>query len=94
MITKDQAIATTAQWGHTEFHYGDCQRLVGPRGGVTVKIETWRTNGACKTWKTRPAEFSLPIKYGLRDYSYITERNAGEFHLASDCPLNQPAEVV
>lgn len=26
-----------------------------------------RTNGALKTWKTRPNEWSLPCKYGLKD---------------------------
>ena len=34
-----------------------------------------RVNGKCKTWKTRPGEFSIPVKYGLYDYDYINERN-------------------
>lgn len=89
MVTKEQAIA--AHTHGTEFHFGPCKIFVGPRGGRKVKIETWRTNGACKTWKTRPDEFSLPIKYGFNGpYHYITNRNASEFHLANDCT---PTEV-
>jgi len=37
MVTKDQAIG--ARQG-TEFHYRGCTRSIGPRGGVTTKIET------------------------------------------------------
>jgi hypothetical protein len=72
-----------------ELHYGECKRIIGPRGGITVKIEIWRVNGKCQTWKTRPEEFKLPIAYGLYDHSYVTETNCSEFHLASDCPLNK-----
>ena len=34
-----------------------------------------RVNGQCKLWKTRPGEFRLPMKYGLRDCFYITEKD-------------------
>lgn len=34
-----------------------------------------RPNGALKTWKTRPGEFRLPIKYGLRECSAIVPRD-------------------
>lgn len=42
----------------------------------------WRRNGKTKTWKTRPAEFSIPVKHGLYDYGYITQDNAHEFNVA------------
>ena len=38
--------------------------------------KTWwkcRRNGMTKTWKTRPDEYSIPIKIGSKDYSYITQ---------------------
>jgi hypothetical protein len=35
----------------------------------------WRVNGKVKTWKTRPNEFSIPVKHGLYDYGYITQKN-------------------
>lgn len=31
-----------------------------------------RTNGATKTWKTRPDHFRMPIKYGFKGYGAIT----------------------
>jgi hypothetical protein len=41
-----------------------------------------RASGACKTWKTRPDDFRLPVKYGLRQSFYITPRNAHEWRPA------------
>lgn len=83
MITYDQAM--TAR----EFHYGACTETVGPRGGITRKVEAWRANGVIKTWKTRDGEWRLPIKYGMRGYSYMDQNNAEDFHVASECPLNK-----
>lgn len=42
-----------------------------------------RVMGVCKTWKTRPNEFRLPVKYGMFNSFYITEFNANEW-LACD----------
>jgi hypothetical protein len=81
MVTKEQAMVANM------FHHGECTRTEGPRGGVTIRVEQWRRNGKTKTWKTRPTEWSVPIKYGLRDCAYISQRNADEFHTAEDCPL-------
>lgn len=82
MVTKDQAM------NERYFHHGDCKRFIGPRGGLKTRVETWRANGACKTWKTRPDEFRLPIKYGMYAFGYLTHDNADEFHTASECWLN------
>lgn len=43
-----------------------------------------RVNGKCHTWKTRPAEFMLPVKFGLRGNGYITQDNADEWCLTAD----------
>lgn len=87
-MTRDQALAADY---HTELHYGICKRVTGPRGGVTLKVETWRINGRCKTWKTRPEDFSLPIKYGFKGpYDYVTPSNMESYHLAAEC---QPLEM-
>jgi D-hexose-6-phosphate mutarotase len=80
MITRDQAIR-----GGT-FHFTAAESQVGSHGWA--RVESWRSNGQCKTWKTRPSEFRLPIKHGLYDYSYLTEVNAEGFHHEDDCPLN------
>ncbi len=39
-----------------------------------------RRNGKTKTWKTRLNEFKIPVKYGLREYFYITHENAAEWN--------------
>ena len=44
--------------------------------GIPVR---WRRNGATKVWKTRPADFRMPVKHGLKDYGYIDNDNAAEF---------------
>lgn len=54
MITKDIAIALmpgTTLW-HTKLKNKD---------GTPARA---RVNGKCQTWKTRPDEFQLPVKYG------------------------------
>lgn len=40
-----------------------------------------RVNGACKTWKTRPAEFRLPVKHGLKTCFYIDQTNADDWEV-------------
>lgn len=49
-----------------------------------------RRNGATKTWKTRPGEFRIPIKIGMYDYSYITDKNAHEWTTIEPEPLPKP----
>lgn len=85
MVTKQDAVLAGETWGPVEFHYGECREVSGPRGGVTRDSETWRSNGHCKTWKSRPTDFRLPIKYGLYGYGYIDQSNAKDWHLASEC---------
>jgi len=34
-----------------------------------------RRNGATKVWKTRPSEYRIPVKAGLRSYGYITDES-------------------
>lgn len=38
-----------------------------------------RVTGRCVTWKRRPNDFRLPVKYGLRTSFYITPSNVGEW---------------
>lgn len=35
-----------------------------------------RVSGRCLTWKTRPQEWRLPVKYGLYVYGAVTHLNA------------------
>jgi hypothetical protein len=41
-----------------------------------------RVNGKCKTWITRPREFSMPMKHGLYTCFYITQDNADQWSVA------------
>ena len=41
--------------------------------------ERWRANGQTKRWKTRPNDFRIPLKRGLREYGYLTQRNMDAF---------------
>lgn len=41
-----------------------------------------RAMGKCKTWKTRPDDFRLPVAYGLRGYFYLTPENANDWNVA------------
>ena len=81
MITKEQAM--TADY----FHLGNCTRTVSKRGAIRRTISNWRRNGQTKTWKTRPTEFEVPVKYGLYSFGYVKWYDAHEWHLSEDCPL-------
>lgn len=40
-----------------------------------------RRNGTTKVWKTRPNEFKIPAKYGLKQCFYITQDNCHEWRI-------------
>ena len=62
MITK--TIAMNAEYRQEFMH----RTLLDSRKKPVV----CRVNGACRTWKTRPTEFQLPVKHGLKQCFYIT----------------------
>ena len=86
MISKEQAI--NLHHGQTLHYTGfhDCSIHVGPRGGTKENVTRVRISGKVKTWKTRPARFEVPVKYGMYESSSMDEANAGQFHLPKDCP--------
>lgn len=67
MVTKEQAM-TCRVFYHVSLKYSD--------GKTPIQC---RANGQCKVWKTRPDDFRLPVKYGLKECFYITPRNAHEW---------------
>lgn len=83
MITYSQALR------EHEFHFGQCTRTDGPRGGVKFSVTRVRRNGMTQTWKTRPTEFSIPVKYGVKNAFRITQHDAAQWHAASECPLSK-----
>lgn len=66
MITKNQAM-TKRYFSHVT--------LKDSRGNPV----RCRASGKCQTWKTRPNDFKLPVKYGLYQCFYITPENAAEW---------------
>jgi hypothetical protein len=38
-----------------------------------------RVTGRCKTWKRRPGDWRLPVKYGLRECFCLTPDNCDEW---------------
>jgi hypothetical protein len=89
-MTKQQAMA--CRHGQ-ELHYigvEKCKQTVGPRGGKKISITRVRVSGRCQTWKTRPDEFKLPVKYGLYESWAVDLTNCQDFHLAEECPLECP----
>lgn len=48
------------------------------------ECRTWRRNGATQLWKTRPADFRVPVKYGLYAYGQIWHTDAHLFHVPGD----------
>lgn len=60
---------TVAQYGHI---YHKTQKKADGTA-CSVKVTS------VKTWKTRPGEFEIGWKYGLKQYGTITPRNADEW---------------
>lgn len=69
MVTKEEAM-TARNFVHATVKGKDGQPL------------RCRAMGKCITWKTRPNEFKLPVKYGLYQSFYITEDNAKDWNVA------------
>jgi hypothetical protein len=89
-ITADTATPLTMQEALEAdyFHYGPvCAQIIGPRSGITYRVERYHRNGRTQTWRTRPTEYRVPVKYGLRGYGQITHHDADRFHPASRCPI-------
>lgn len=72
MITRYQAIQMGSTWGQTTLYH---VTLRNADGSATRA----RVNGKCKVWKTRPKDFQLPMKHGLKVCFYLTPRNAHEW---------------
>lgn len=69
MILKDDAINLPI--GTILHHYTE--------KGSDGKPIRCKVNGKCKTWKTKPNQFRLPVKHGLWTCFYITEMNGADW---------------
>lgn len=85
-ITKDQALKL--RHGN-EVHFGECTKVVGPKGGIKLHVNKARVTGYIQTWKRDESRFRLPVMHGLRGYGAITNDNCEYFHMPEDCPTNE-----
>jgi hypothetical protein len=70
-----KAAMNASEFYHRTLKYKD--------GKTPIRV---RRNGATKTWKTRPGEFRIPVKYGMYEYFYIDQNNADEWSTIPDPP--------
>jgi len=68
--------------------------ITNPRNNHYGEIRKARVNGQCKTWKTRPQDFRLPFKYGMYEYGYIDQDNAGGFWTSLDAVKAEHPEAI
>lgn len=57
-----------------ELKYGDVLYHVRNRNS-DKSPQRWKVNGKPKVWKTRPWAVEVPMKYGLRTFDKLTERD-------------------
>lgn len=58
-------------------------------GATKSRFYLCRRNGRTKTWKTRPGQFSIPVKAGFSGYICITQDNIDEPGLFKFLPAHQ-----
>lgn len=46
-----------------------------------------RRNGATQLWKTRPSEFRIPVKAGMKSYGNVTHSDTIGAGKSSRCPF-------
>lgn len=72
MLTKDEAVA---------LHLNDTLVHATKKDSRKQPMKV-RVSGKTKTWKTRPDDFKVPVKYGLYQSGYIEPHNAAEWSKA------------
>lgn len=78
MITYEQA----GRLVHGQNLYSLTQSYPHRSKGASKAPVRVRVSGAVKVWgASRPGEFKVPVKYGLRQSFYITPQNAAEWTL-------------
>jgi len=52
--------------------------------------QKWRVTGKPKTWKREPERVKVPVKHGLWDYDYVTEKDLQLVALVEPKPEDLP----
>ncbi len=69
-MTRDDALHAT----HGTIFYHETETNADNLTPMRVRV-----TGKCKTWKTRPTEFKLPVARGMYERGYITHENASDW---------------
>ncbi|HEX6824864.1 MAG TPA: hypothetical protein VF077_01000 [Nitrospiraceae bacterium] len=77
MITRDMAI--NARHGTLFYHIS-----LKMSDGTPSRA---RVNGKCQTWKRRPEDFRLPMKYGLKECFSIDLANCGDWCVSPEATV-------
>lgn len=91
MITRDELRNASRLYVHITDETIAGRRKAERTGVVQTKVAEVRANGRIKEWKTRPADFRRPFKYGLSGTFDITPRNLHRFHLTAESAAVSPA---
>lgn len=86
MVTKQECVWAGEHGAEFEYLHGTYAR--------SKELKRVRVSGKCKTWKTRPDEFQLPVKYGMYESLYITHGNAKDFQLTSGSKERYKASLL
>lgn len=78
-ITREDCI--NAKHGDVFYH-----AVLSMADGTPKRV---RVTGKCKTWKTQPFDFKLPVKFGLNESLYIDPSNIGEWTRALELGDNE-----
>lgn len=81
MVTKQDCINA---------RHGDHFRYLGGTYSKSKELKQVRVSGKCQTWKSRPEDFRLPVKYGMYESLAITPDNAAMFITEAEYQLRKP----
>lgn len=54
----------------------------GSHGFTLPKTKRWKINGKVKTWKRDTNRFEIPLKHGLLEFGYLTNKNCYLFKIS------------
>jgi hypothetical protein len=59
-----------------------------------MKDHRWKVNGKAITWKRNKDRVKVPLKHGLFDYGYLTEKNLHLFSFPEDFFMRKVKKVI
>ena len=80
MIAKEDVLKL--ELGQTLYHISNRNADGSP--------QRWRVNGKVKLWKTRPDDYRVPLKYGLKTGDYLTPETTHLLCLTEEEALAYP----